>query len=625
MYCLKLIPRFDLYHESKKELRIFSILILLFCFAWGAFNAYYHSENVYIHKDPAIYNSAAVWIAKHNNVYVPPTEIFDQSYANPSSSGVAQYGEQKRLYIQGPHYYPILLSMFGNGFGLRAIYAVNAFIGALALGSLFVVARIFTPSRWAFIAPITLGLSLPMIYFSRDTYTEPLTMALAMTTIAYVTLIRKSRSKIAWLFAGVLAGSSTLVRIDAYLFVIAITLTAILLLNNLETFRAKAKVFIGYLLGVVVTSLLSWLDVTLNSAEYYNNLRVQLLSQLILLSVISLIGLPLIHLMRSKSLVKNTIDFFRRRRYFLLGLGVLIFSYIVSRPLWLQTKKVYYNTEYVESLQTLNGLAIDGNQTYAQLSHLWIVWYLGLTTLILGFIGLSALLWKFISSKDWQKYAPITLTAISFSLLYINFPNITPDQIWASRRFLPIIFPMFTIGLVVSLFALSQSMREKSMKILSAAFICTTLVFQTLTGSGFALEHKEFAGFLREIETICDTIPENSVVLLAGPSDKSILFPLKAHCDIESQGINSPTKEQLIESKAAAKRQNKEVVVLLLGHEYDYLPRGSKVSTLSDTPFNELERTLVRRPEKLERYKRVVFLSQIDDDGRLEAYENAEN
>ncbi len=143
------------------------------------------------------------------------------------------------------------------------------------------------------------------------------------------------------------------------------------------------------------------------------------------------------------------------------------------------------------------------------------------------------------------------------------------------------------------------------------------LLYQPYSTTKPFLTHKAFAGFWDEIDLICETIPKDHVVMVVGSNSRNIVFPLKSYCGLEAEGMKEPSEQDFVNAKNNAEELGYEVVVLLVGHDYDYLPRGSEILTLSTTPFNELERTLIKKPTGLNSYKRVIFLSSIDNDGKL--------
>ncbi len=455
------------YFGGKSENRIIFLLALFFIFIWGSFNVRYVSENVYIHKDPAIYSNTAVWLTKHDNINIQSTEILGENDEfDPSSNGIEMFfNDRSRLYVQAPHYFPSLLSYFGTFFGLHAIVFSNILIAMLSLLLFFTFLRFFVSPRWALLALLLLGTSLPMIYFSRDTYTEPLTIVLIFGALIMNFLllsfilpkVQKNNQKInrqyllLFLLAGLLSGAPVLVRVDTY--IIPSLMLAALTLALLIIKISNAKFYLlSYIVGSSLMILLGWIDLSKLSAEYYNSLHTEIISQIVLWVFVSFISISVIQVKKIHSIINNLVDKVNTRNGLLILSLILFLSFIfiVSRPLWLEVHRSYFNNEYVASLQEINNHeVIDGTRFYAEQTHLWIVWYLGIAILPMGFVGFTLFLVRFVRTKDVRKLATMIIF-LSLTAVYFNYPRITPDQIWASTGYIPTIYILCCISSVRS-------------------------------------------------------------------------------------------------------------------------------------------------------------------------------
>ncbi len=85
-------------------------------------------------------------------------------------------------------------------------------------------------------------------------------------------------------------------------------------------------------------------------------------------------------------------------------------------------------------------MPIDPSRSYDEQSINWISWYLGWPAVILACLaGLYA-----IRTAFRERFAPIVLVTAVIAVsaaLYLNVVSIGPDQIWAMRRFLPVVLP----------------------------------------------------------------------------------------------------------------------------------------------------------------------------------------
>ena len=113
---------------------------------------------------------------------------------------------------------------------LGALLKVNVLFGAMALFVFFGLARRVVGPVWALVAMSTLAVSLPMIYVSRDTFSEPLALLYLMGGLLLLhRAIAYGRLR-DFALAGFVAGSAAMARIDtdASLLALIIVLTVLL-------------------------------------------------------------------------------------------------------------------------------------------------------------------------------------------------------------------------------------------------------------------------------------------------------------------------------------------------------------------------------------------------------------
>jgi hypothetical protein len=104
---------------------------------------------------------------------------------------------------------------------------------------------------------------------------------------------------------------------------------------------------------------------------------------------------------------------------------------------------------YIAALQRAQGLAIDPTRTYAESTLYWVIWYIGLPTVLLGGFGVALLARQCVRSllrgKDpsgaWRNWAlPLGITCVGSAAILWD-PDILPDQPWASRRLVVLVLP----------------------------------------------------------------------------------------------------------------------------------------------------------------------------------------
>ena len=116
---------------------------------------------------------------------------------------------------------------------------------------------------------------------------------------------------------------------------------------------------------------------------------------------------------------------------------------LASRPLWMQRNLIEPGSGqawFIAAAQRAAGVGVDGTRSYDEMTVTWLGWYLGPLTLVLAVAGTALLMRR--SIVGWRPEVLVLLATLGIpALLYLIRPAITPDHIWAMRRFLPAVIP----------------------------------------------------------------------------------------------------------------------------------------------------------------------------------------
>ena len=156
---------------------VYTLIAIGIVLVWVVVNSFYSAENLFAHRDPATYNLAGRWLMDHSNLHIPiQSDVFGSPGGGQGSGAGFSARSSTELYAQGNHLLPAMLAVFGWLFGVGAIFKANVVFGGLALLVFFALARRVMDDRFALVAMVVLGVSMPMIFVSRDTYSEPLAL-----------------------------------------------------------------------------------------------------------------------------------------------------------------------------------------------------------------------------------------------------------------------------------------------------------------------------------------------------------------------------------------------------------------------------------------------------------------
>jgi hypothetical protein len=220
------------------------------------------------------------------------------------------------------------------------------------------------------------------------------------------------------------------------------------------------------------------------------------------------------------------------------GLAAL-FAFWLSRPWWLidhHTKAAPYQ-QAVAGLQATDGLPIDPTRGYSEYSLWWFAWYFGWAFLALAIVGMCIWMFWAISRRN-AAHVVMLATAALVSLLYIDSISITPDQIFAFRRVLPVITPTLVFASVFAVRWLWVSpkrwMRRSAIVALIAIGIGTFIpwgqIMFTIEGGGQAAE----------IEQICTSIGKDKVVaFVAQDAPPNYASTVAAVCGVQVVSVGN--------------------------------------------------------------------------------------
>ena len=128
---------------------------------------------------------------------------------------------------------------------------------------------------------------------------------------------------------------------------------------------------------------------------------------------------------------------------------------------------------FIASLQRLQGLPVDPTRSYAEQTLYWVIWYIGLPTVLLGGLGLALLVRRCLRAlltwRDpdgiWRAWAlPLTMICAG-SLLVLWAPDISPDQPWASQRLVVLVIPGLIIGAIWAASWLVRRARDRGARV----------------------------------------------------------------------------------------------------------------------------------------------------------------
>ncbi|BDZ51504.1 hypothetical protein GCM10025867_37450 [Frondihabitans sucicola] len=435
---------------------------------------------------------------------------------------------------------------------MNGLVVVNIVLGGVALLAVYTVARRLLGPVWSLLPSTILGVSMPMVYFSRGTYTEVVSLALFFAAITWLWSAFRTGRRQEFFFAGVLAGATSETRIDGVLGVAAMVVAFLLVILGIARPRLSiplGRAFALFALPAVVITAFSVYDFETNFHTYVTDLGSQTKALWVLFALVTVLTAVVLLVQRVVASSRGG-----RPAPFLLGgelgdrgatgLGTVLGAIVpLTFAFWAVRPALFHvhggNSPsvqaVVEGLQRAAGAPVDGTRTYDEWSLYWFVWYFGLPFLLAAGIGLGLLVRRAVARHE---PGLLVLTALTFavSLLYLDKMSITPDQSWAFRRALPLIAPGFVIASVEPIRLLAGRVKKRSVRFgRLVAAMCIVLVvggtvsawtprtFGTINGNGQAAE----------ISAICSRLGDAKDVVLVNLGPDPYGLGLKTFCGVD--------------------------------------------------------------------------------------------
>ena len=530
-----------------------SVLALGVALASLVSNAYLSSQDIVVTRDPSLYAVTAQWLAGHSALPIPTaSDLFAGTPGlSYGSLGFRPHGDSTAVFPQGSHLVQSLLGLVGALFGQSALLKANALFGALAVLALFGLARRFAGGGWALVAAAALAGSMPLLHFSRAVYTEPLTLAMVVGGLSMLWRAQHSRRTADLAAAGLILGTAALARIDgsASLLFLLVLVPVSLALSPRGQRGAELVRSVVLLGSAAVPAVVGLLDLTRLAPDYAFDLSDELGLIGKAASALAVLGVLVVAVGWGTPLLER---FLGLRRLPLAGAaGVVAYCLLLaSRPLWLELHST--PAGYVEPLGLLQkGLAntVNPTRSYDENTVTWLSWYYGWPTLVLAGVGLTVLTFRCLRDRDLT-LLPILALVGSVGSLYLWRASIFPDQIWAVRRFLPVVIPL---ALVAAAHALSVLWSLRGVGRLAAGLLGVAVVVLPLRTAEPLVTSREGVPVLDQLRNICRALPADAAVLMVDELTAArYAVTVKAYCDVPTVGLVAPTAAVLSQAYLTA-------------------------------------------------------------------------
>lgn len=609
---------------GRREQMLCDVMVVFAIVAWGLFNAYHASEHVFTNRDPATYANAAAWLVDHESLRIDTPSVFDQHNIVSDSPGFMHPANRPaEVHAQGAHLLPVLLGLGGRVVGEELMLRLSPLFGMSALLAVYGFARLVVRPRWALVGTAALALSLPMLYFSRDSYTEPLSMTFVFAGLALLWAAQKTARSSLWLVAGLVAGAGALTRIDSYIVVagMAAALAVYVAVSIKAERRAKLRYVALFIGGMLVPSVVGWLDITMLSVPYYEAHKSLLTQELLALAGVIAAGCIGIAISWRSGFVQWLDKATKTWRAPALVLLVCVAAAVlVSRPLWLTTYNATGVTApYYAAIQAAEG-AEPSPRTYTELTTYWITWYVGPLLGLMGVAGLA------ITAARATKRSGMVLVAFVFvlaitALLYLLKPSVAPDQVWAARRMLPVVIPGLIICAVIGLQKAVELMRVP--QVTKRVFMGLTMVAAVAGPLVVSLPFLQIRDTVQRplFSGLCQALPAKAAVLWLGEGRAYNVQATRSYCNVPTAAYAPKifSTDDLARAATQAQKAGYTPVVAVFAGDMHLLKSSQAALTkVSEHGYAEMELRLTGPPQKYTTKQYQFYLGRLQPDGSVQ-------
>jgi hypothetical protein len=587
---------------------------------WAVVQVRLAGEYIAVDRDPAVYALTGIWLVDHPAVAVPMTAAAEASAGVEGARTVALgFGASADpLRPQGNHAVPGLVAIAGWVGGVAAVLAANVAIAAVALLGLYGAGRRLVGPVWALLPPAVLALSMPMVAVSRSTYSEPLALAMAAgaaTVLAGSLRVAALRDRVGpFLLAGVFAGAVALARVDGGLVLIGAVLAVGVAAALAGVPPRRGIVALGAVtLGGVPLLALGVVDLALNSGDYLTRGREQAGLVAIVVALVVAVVLAGV-LVATSTRVASWVERHRPRvAAGVAGAGVLVALVLLSRPWWFVGRAFAESPGFqrdIERYQAAEGLAADGARSYDELTLTWVSWYLGWPATLLGLAGLAAMGYAVVAARRLTLLAALLPLGVP-ALLYLVYPSITPDHVWAMRRLVTAAVPLLLVGVA---FVLAWAWRRTAASRVAAGVAALVVLVWPLTTFSGLYTVRDRVGQVEEAQAACAQVTDGRAVVAGSRPGFDYIATLRIMCDVQVVQLTPVTAAGLARLR---EQWGGEPLTLLT-----FAPREVPWTRAPSGPVHEAaiagwERSLVGPPERAPVQERSLWAGTIEPDGRV--------
>jgi hypothetical protein len=578
-----------------------AVVALLLAAVTTGVAVHHRGNHLLTDRDPGVYATTGLWTAATGGLVVDDgladAGLGELPNGTDDALGYHDRAGPHSARPQFPHLFPTYLALAAEVGSPGLLFAVAPAFAGLGLLALFALGREVARPWTALAATALVAVSMPQLQLSRDVLSELPAQALLLGGLWALAVAWRRQVVPLAAVAGLLLGSGLGVRLDLTLGLLGIVVLDAVARRRAELRRVRTAAVGGAAVGLAVCAT----DLAVRSPLYVRELGAE--SAALAAVVVAAVGVTRVVLPWAERRRASWLAALAGRRARIATVAALA---VVAFVACLGLVRPHVETvrqgpaAIVAALQAADGVEVDPTRRYWERSLLWVTWYLGVPAVVLGTIG-----WALVVRDAVARAAPARrLLAVAFStgaVLALLRPSISPDHLWAMRRYLPLVLPGFALGAAVAVDAIATRVVGRRWRAPLAAGLLVAAAVPAGVTSWSTADARVQDGVLGLFGAACEQAPERALFVVEDASFTEELgaMPLRTLCERPVTSVRDGAG--LGEVAAVVAGAGLEAVAVELRYEgSEPRPLGDgAVTILTAVDGNRLDSSIVRAPSRL--------------------------
>lgn len=588
-------------------LRFLDLGLLTLALAVGGWHTTYRTESIFAGRDQGVYSNHALHLAETGQLRIDPIyrDLFTD--ADGALAAALQAGgyffdfAAQNIYLQ---FAPTFALYLAQGYGMAGdlgLFAVNPWLAALNTVLFFGLARRWLPPLWTLAATALFTFNLAQVWIARITLSETLTQTWFLAGLLLLQIALAHPHRATWLLGALLVASCTLIRVDAFLLVIALAATGAYLAQQPQqqlpdpTWRRWGGVTA---LAVTALGAASFGYGLATSPGYYADFAHRIVLMLVIAA--GLTGMAWVPW--SERIRVRVLSWVGRPGVLRLLLGGLVVLALYA----------YFVRPHHEPFANFAASIGWEGRDYRENSLRDLGAYLSPVALALALGGLGVMLHRTLIKGS---LAPVPFLAawLAVTLLYLYNPYISSDHIWKIRRYVPVVIPGGVLLSMIGLASLTARISPSGLRaMVTGAGLLTIFSYVGWSVRPIAFTQLN-AGAVDFIRTIEQHVPADA--LIVADVNPPLLGPLQLGLGREVvRALPGDTQHERIVKGAVDRATSAHRPVVLLSRN-PQVNDGENTSQRFTLSHPTLVQTLSPPPRTVQPRQRTVYLAVLGTSG----------